>query len=50
MQKKDIVTLDIMKVLEQMNIDKERYITLSSNNPYELNPVISESVQPAQKQ
>lgn len=50
MDRKDVVTLDIMKVLNQMQVEKDKYITWSSNNPEQALSLASENVQPSQKQ
>lgn len=47
---KDSVTLDIMKILEQMGVSKDKYMTLSSNNPNEKQGSILKNVQLSQKQ
>jgi hypothetical protein len=42
--------IDIMEVLEQLGIDKEKYTTWSSNESNKLLPFTSENVRPLQKQ
>lgn len=50
MGKLDVVTLDIMKVVDQMNLDVHKYITWSRNNPSDSPEPISGNAQPEQKQ
>jgi hypothetical protein len=41
----DVVTLDIMKVVAQLNLDVDKYITWSRNNPSDSSELISENAQ-----
>lgn len=50
MRYKNVITLDIMQVMNQMQIKPDKYIAWSSKDPNKLCTLTSGTVQPSQKQ